>query len=68
MYYQPPRALGLIVGGLLTLWSAALTFLLLDAGTSGGSSALALFAVLESCDWQHPALFGIWSEAFELIA
>lgn len=44
MYYQPPRALGLIVGGLLTLWSAALTFLLLDAGMSGGSSALAFFA------------------------
>lgn len=43
MYYQPPRALGLVVGGLLTLWSAALTFLLLDAGITGGSSILAFF-------------------------
>jgi len=62
VYYQPPRALGLIVGGLLTLWSAALTFLLLNAGVTGGSSILAFFtfgggvAALALC-----ALFAYWT-------
>lgn len=62
MYYQPPRALGLIVGALLTLWSAALTFLLLNAGITGGSSVLAFFtfgggvAALALC-----ALFAYWT-------
>jgi hypothetical protein len=62
VYYQPPRALGLIVGGLLTLWSAALTFLLLDAGITGGTSILAFLAfgcgvaALALC-----ALFAYWT-------
>ncbi|MEE8337060.1 MAG: hypothetical protein V3R95_03270, partial [Dehalococcoidia bacterium] len=32
MYYQPPRALGLLVGTVLALWAAAVGLVLFDNG------------------------------------
>ena len=40
MYYQPPRALGLIVGTVLVLWSAAIAFLLVNTGLSSHGGLL----------------------------
>lgn len=40
MYYQPPRALGLIVGTVLVLWSAAVAFLLVNTGLSSHGGLL----------------------------
>ena len=34
MYYRPPRALGLLVGAVISLWAAAVALLLLDSGLS----------------------------------
>ena len=44
MYYQPPRALGLIVGTALVLWSASIAFLLVTAALSAQSSLVAFLA------------------------
>ncbi len=44
MYCQPPRALGLIVGSILVLWSVSVAFLLLNAGISLQGGLLGFFA------------------------
>ncbi len=37
MFYQPSRALGLLVGTLLTLWAAGIALLLLNVGVTAGA-------------------------------
>ena len=39
MYYRPPRALGLLVGAVISLWAAAVALLLLDSGLSADVGA-----------------------------
>lgn len=62
MYYQPPRALGLLVGAVITLWAASLGLILLNNGLAlqigpgqflSHTGALAAIVVA--------VLFGYWS-------
>ena len=69
MYYQPPRALGLLVGAVITLWAAALALVLLNNGFaseigmgqfSSYAGALAAAALA--------TLFGYWSFALATLS
>lgn len=69
MFYQPSRALGLLVGTLLTLWAAGIALLLLNAGVTaragwggllgyGGAAAAGALA----------ALFAYWTYALATLS
>lgn len=46
MYYQPPRAMGLLVGAVLTLWGVGIALLLVNAGTVAGVGVWGFLAYL----------------------
>ena len=62
MVYHPPRALGLLVGSLLTLWAAGVAFLLANAGLELDTGLLSFLAyvgaVAAGC---MAALFAYWT-------
>jgi hypothetical protein len=68
VHYRPPRALGLIVGTVLVLWSVGVAFLLLNAGFSA-SGFLAFVAYL--CGVLALALgvlFAFWTYALATLS
>ena len=69
MYYQPPRALGLLVGAVITLWAAAVVLVLFNNGLTSGiglgqvlSYSASLVALVLA------AIFGYWTYALATLS
>lgn len=64
MYYQPPRALGLLVGVALTLWSAGIAYLLFNSGLASGVGVFGLASYVGAVVLLSAAvLFAFWTYA-----
>jgi hypothetical protein len=69
MHYQPRRTLGLLVGVVLGLWSAAIAVLLLNAGITGEIGLLQLGAYVGALAAAALAvLFGYWCYALATLS
>ena len=69
MYYQPPRALGLLVGAVITLWAAGVALVLFN---NGFTSEIGLAGFLSYCGAAAlaalAALFGYWTYALATLS
>ena len=64
MFYRPPRALGLLVGGGLTAWAAIIAIVLLNVGVRSELGFVGLLAYLGAAAAALLAgLFAYWSYA-----
>jgi hypothetical protein len=69
MFYRPPRALGLLVGGVLTLWAASVAILLLNFGVRSELGVTGLLAYLGAGGAALlAALFAYWTYALATLA
>ncbi len=69
MYYQPPGALGLLVGAVITLWAAALALVLFNNGLTseiGTGQFLSYVGALGAA--ALAALFGYWTFALATLS
>ena len=69
MYYQPPRALGLLVGAVITLWAAAVALVLFNNGLTSGiglGQVLSYSASLAAL--VLAAIFGYWTYALATLS
>ena len=69
MYYQPPRALGLLVGAVITLWAAALALVLFNNGLTSEVGLGQLFSYAGALGAAALAtLFAYWSYALATLS
>ena len=69
MLYRPSRALGLLVGSVLTLWAAGVAILLADFGVQSGIGVLGLLAYAGATGAAVlAAMFGYWTYALWTLA
>jgi len=69
VYYQPPRALGLLVGAVLTLWSAGIGILLINFGLTADVELLAIAAYAGAATSIGLALlFAYWTYALATLS
>lgn len=69
MYYQPPRALGLLVGSALALWSAGVAYVMFAYALEAGVGIAALLAYTGSAALTGLALlFAYWTHALATLA
>lgn len=69
MYYQPPRALGLLVGSALALWSAGVAYVLFAFALEAGVGIAALLAYSGAALLTALALlFAFWTHALATLA
>ncbi|MCY3656751.1 MAG: PH domain-containing protein [Chloroflexi bacterium] len=69
MLYRPSRALGLLVGSVLTLWAAGVAILLFDFGVQSGIGILGFLAYAGAAGAAVlAAMFGYWSYALWTLA
>lgn len=69
MYYQPPRALGLSIGALLSLWSLGIALLLLNTGLGSEIGLTTLLVYLGALLTGALALlFGYWTFALATLS
>ncbi len=69
MYYQPPRALGLLVGSVLTLWATGVAVLLFNYGLTSDIQIAAILAYAGAIASLGLALlFGYWTYALATLA
>jgi hypothetical protein len=67
--YQPPRALGLLVGSVLTLWSLAVAYLLFDNGVTSGVGPVSFVSYVGAVALAAlAALFGFWTYSLLTLA
>lgn len=64
MTYQPPRALGMLVGGALTLWALAIAVLLVNHAVAADFGLTAVLAITgATAAGALASLFGYWTYA-----
>lgn len=69
MHYQPPRALGLLVGTLLTLWSAGVAVLLANSGVAAEAGWQVFLTFLgATLAGALAVLFAFWTYSLATIA
>ncbi len=69
MYYQPPRALGLLVGAVVTLWAAAVALVLFNNGLTSGIGLGQVFSYSASlAALVLAAIFGYWTYALATLS
>ena len=69
MYYQPPRALGLLVGSALALWSAGVAYVLFAFALEAGVGVGALLSYTGAAVLTALAiLFGFWTHALATLS
>lgn len=69
MYYQPPRALGLLVGAAITFWALAVTILLLNFGLGASLGIAGLLAFVGAIAAGGLALlFAYWTYALATLS
>jgi hypothetical protein len=69
MFYQPSRGLGLLVGSLLTLWSAGVAYVLYSfAGASSAGVAAFLGYVAAAALLALAVLFAFWTHALATLS
>lgn len=69
MYYQPPRALGLLVGAVFTLWAAGVALLLVNHGLGRALDLVSYAAYVGAVGAAALALlFGYWTYALATLS